>query len=223
MGQSNKDWRRNDEFALSKQATKTPATPSDNRPTSGGSQGRRFSTHSKRKPHDEKLAALVAYRKAKGLCFKCGLKWGSGHQCPEYVPLNVVEEIWQMLTIDESQATLQEESDSGDDLMALSVYAAHGTSGGKTIRLQGHIQQLPALLLVDSGSSHSFISEQFATNLLNWKLLKRPVQVKVADGGILTCTHELSLCDWLVQGVQFQTTFKILPLKCYDAILAWIG
>lgn len=117
-----------------------------------------------------------------------------------------------MLAIDEKQTIIQEESDSGDDLMAISVCAAHGTCGGKTIKLQCHILQLPALILVDSGSSHNFISEQSVANLPNWKMLKKPIKVKVADGGILTCTHELSLCDWLVQGVQFQTTFKILPV-----------
>lgn len=74
-------------------------------------------------------------------------------------------------------------------------------------------------MLIDSGSSHSFISEQLATQIPNWRRLPRPIHVKVADGGILTCTHEIAECSWLKQGVQFQTSFKILPLKCYDAIL----
>lgn len=63
------------------------------------------------------------------------------------------------------------------------------------------------------------MSEQFATKLSNWKRLVKPIDVKVADGGILQCTHEVDSCDWIVQGVQFQNSFKILPLKCYDAIL----
>lgn len=33
------------------------------------------------------------------------------------------------------------------------------------------------------------------------------------------CTHEVVDCAWLIQGYQFSTTFKIIPLKCYDAIL----
>jgi hypothetical protein len=43
---------------------------------------------------DEKLASLMAYRKAKGLCFKCGGKWGPQHNCPPNVPLQMIEEIW---------------------------------------------------------------------------------------------------------------------------------
>ncbi|WVZ83774.1 hypothetical protein U9M48_030879 [Paspalum notatum var. saurae] len=32
------------------------------------------------------------------------------------------------------------------------------------------------------------------------------------------------MCPWVIQGVQFSTSFKILPLNCYDAILGmeWI-
>jgi hypothetical protein len=74
-------------------------------------------------------------------------------------------------------------------------------------------------MLMDSGSSHNFISEQFATNFPNWKRLDRSIDVKVADGGLLKCTHEVEAVDWLIQGTQFKTSFKILPIKCYDAIL----
>lgn len=124
-----------------------------------------------------------------------------------------------MLVVDDSGITQQEEYDSGDDLMAISAQAVGGTSEGKTLKLNCHISKIPAIVLVDLGSSHSFISEQFATQLSNWKRLEKPIQVKVADVGVLLCTHEVPGCDWLVQGVQFQSAFKILPLKCYDAIL----
>lgn len=151
--------------------------------------------------------------------FQVWSKWGSAHQCPDSVPLSVVEELWQMLKVDDSPDAIPKDSDSGEDLMAISAQAVGGTSEGRTIKLKCHISKFPAVVLVDSGSSHNFISEQFATQLPNWKRLEMPIRVKVADGGMLLCTHEVVCCDWLAQGIQFQTTFKILPLKCYDAIL----
>lgn len=117
-----------------------------------------------------------------------------------------------------TQAIL-DDSDSEEDLMAISSQATQGTSQGKTIKLSGHILKHQAVILVDSGSSHNFISEQLASLISNWSTLKKPMQVKMANGGILTCTHEVTDCPWLIQGVQFQTTFRILPLQCYDAIL----
>jgi len=112
----------------------------------------------------------------------------------------------------------QEDSDSGEDLMALSDQAVQGTCIGKTIKLAAHFGKHSAVVLLDSGSSHKFISEQLAACLPNWQLLQKPLQVKVANDSVLICTHEMT-CAWLVQGVQFETTFRILPLQCYDSIL----
>jgi len=180
---------------------------------------KRGSSLCKGKVQSDKLAALMAYRKAKGLCYKCGLKWGSQHKCPESVALNVVEELWQMISQDDVLAEpSQEDSDSGEDLMALSDQAVQGTCIGKTIKLAAHFGKHSAVVLLDSGSSHNFISEQLAACLPNWQLLQKPLQVKVANDSVLICTHEVT-CAWLVQGVQFETTFRILPLQCYDSIL----
>jgi hypothetical protein len=42
---------------------------------------------------DDKLTSLLSFCKAKGLCFKCGDKWGKMHTCAAQVPLQYVEEI----------------------------------------------------------------------------------------------------------------------------------
>ena len=116
----------------------------------------------------------MAYRKAKGLCYKCGLKWGSQHKCPESVSLHVVEKLWQIVS-EEDQVTqaILDDSDSEEDLMAISSQATQGTSQGKTIKLSGHILKHQAVILVDSGSSHNFISEQLASLISNWSTLKK--------------------------------------------------
>lgn len=213
--------KKSDEFAYGKQVMKPGFSSTKSRPTTSNSVERgRSPINSRNKPPDEKLAALMAYRKAKGLCYTCDSKWGPQHTCPEHVPLHAVEEMWQLLA-DNGSCAEQEQgnSDSEEDLMELSATANNGTYTGKTIKLECFIQQYKAIVLVDSGSSNNFISESLASLLPNWKLLPKPMKVKVADGGILLCTHEIVDCPWVIQGVQFNTTFKILPLKCYDAIL----
>jgi hypothetical protein len=47
--------------------------------------------------------------------------------------------------------------------MALYVAAWSGSDGAATLRLQGHIQQLELLVLTDSRSSHTFISERLTS------------------------------------------------------------
>lgn len=74
-------------------------------------------------------------------------------------------------------------------------------------------------MLVDSGSSTSFIDHALASRLEGAHPLPRPCRVRVADGGELCCTAAIPDCKWLSQGQEFSTTMKILPLGVYDAIL----
>jgi hypothetical protein len=84
----------------------------------------------------EKLQSVKNYRRAKGLCFKCGEKWNPNHKCSKSVSLNWVEEIWQLIeSLDSSDPC--PDSDSGEDFMHLSISAAQGTDTAQTIRLVG--------------------------------------------------------------------------------------
>jgi hypothetical protein len=69
------------------------------------------------------MADLKSFRRAKGLCFKCGEKWGPGHKCPKAISLHVVEEIWKLFddTTDCPADSNVVDTDSGDDLMHISV------------------------------------------------------------------------------------------------------
>ncbi|WVZ94744.1 hypothetical protein U9M48_040606 [Paspalum notatum var. saurae] len=96
--------------------------------------------------------------------------------------------------------------------MSISVWDANGTFGKQTITLSTFVGSHKVVMLVDSGSSHSFISEQLAE-------LAYPLEVRLANGAELLCSHELPCRSWWIQGHTFKTSFKILPLKCYDIIL----
>ena len=74
-------------------------------------------------------------------------------------------------------------------------------------------------MLVDSGSTNCFISEHLAAASSGKMPLQQPVTVRVANGDMLLCTHELPDQLWCIQGVTFKTSFKILPLNCYNMIL----
>ena len=171
---------------------------------------------------ENKLSALMKFRKAKGLCYKCGLKWNPSHRCANSVPLHVVEELWQLVQESEEENQLLPKStvsDSEEDLCAISIAAIDGSEAPKTMRFLGKISDHKVIILADSGSSGNFISESVAAQLPNWQSLPMPIQVKLANGNILTCTHELCDCAVLINGHQFFITLKILPLSCYDIIL----
>lgn len=50
-----------------------------------------------------KVAALKAWRKARGLCFKCGERWGREHTCPASIQLHVLEELLDVLDFNASE------------------------------------------------------------------------------------------------------------------------
>ncbi|CAD6264603.1 unnamed protein product [Miscanthus lutarioriparius] len=91
---------------------------------------------------EDKLNTLKNYRRSKGLCFKCGEKWGPNHKCPPSISLNAIEDIWKCIADHEDLVTIIEavESDSGDDLMAISIQALNGIKGSRTIRPRDYLQ-----------------------------------------------------------------------------------
>ena len=121
-------------------------------------------------------------------------KWGLNQKCVVVILLNLVEQFWKMLPKkSENKVTSANEnkSDSFKELMAISQQAINGTEGNSTMRLSGYLSHCEVLLLVDSRSSHSFIREQLAVSISGWIELSNPMRVRVANGNILMCTHEL--------------------------------
>jgi hypothetical protein len=169
--------------------------------------------------NEHKVATLMAYRKAKGLCYKCGMKWGPQHKCSPTVPLHMVEEPWQIL--DQPEPTEKENSpvDSGDDVMTLSIHAIQGTEAPQTIKLTANLFSKSVIMLVDSSSSSSFVSQTIAAYGPEWVLLEQPLQVRVANGQLIQCTHHIPHCKISTQEHTIVISLKILPLQCYVIIL----
>lgn len=73
--------------------------------------------------------------------------------------------------------------------------------------------------MVDSGSSHTFVSHQVASKLQGIQSLPSDVQVKVANGDILHCSAVLPNTVWSVDDFTFCSSLKVLPLYHFDMIL----
>jgi hypothetical protein len=101
------------------------------------------------------------------------------------VPLNYIEDVWNILGECCSEISNEQVDLDPDDLMALSDQAAKGIAAPHTLKIYAHIKHRPAITLVDSGSSHNFISEHMAENLKPWTPVDHPMAVKVADGSLL--------------------------------------
>lgn len=125
---------------------------------------------------EDEMATLRAQRCPQGLCMKCGEKWGRNHKCPDKISLHVLEELLEIMPTEAPECDDPSSSDSSSDekVFSLSHYAAVGIQGTKTIRLH--------VILIDSGSSGTFISDSTASQLNCPVSTVAPIQVTVANG-----------------------------------------
>ena len=107
----------------------------------------------------------------------------------------------------------------------LSAHALSGTETASTIRLTAQVGDQVMLLLLDSGSTHSFINKNFADSMGLSTVPIPAVPVKVANGQILNYDTLVQQLEWQCQGHQFQTDLRVLDLGAYDGVLGmdWLS
>lgn len=153
---------------------------------------------------NDRLNALRNYRKARGLCFKCGERWGHEHSCPSTVQMHIVEELLDLfsqadITSSDSPGASSEEMETA---CSISLHALTGSTAGVSgvIQLHAFIEKHEVLILVDSGSSTSFVNKQLAAQLSGAQPLAVPCRVNVADGSQHRCSSFIPGCAWTSQG-----------------------
>jgi len=175
----------------------------------------------------ERWSSLKAYRRAQGLCQYCAKKWSRDHRCADKVQLNVLHELLEVFQDSDEQPALGSESSPPDTqlFLTLSVAAVSGLHSPRTMCLRGAIQGHQVQILVDSGNSHTFISEQLAGQLSGVQSIDTALSVQVANGTVLHCSSFIPTTAWSVDAYEFQSDLKVLPLHSYDMILGldWLG
>jgi hypothetical protein len=109
---------------------------------------------------EDKWSTLKAYRRARGLCFTCGERWGKEHQCPKTIPLYIVQELVHCMQENSDELTEEQTEEPAPilDHLCLSAVAFGSTPvSSKSLQLRVLVQGHSLLFLVDSGSSSCFI------------------------------------------------------------------
>lgn len=168
-----------------------------------------------------KAQQLKEYRRAQGLCFKCGDKYTPGHVCSkqETPQLKAMELQEEAIVLTDELLDAVTGLELSEDSANLSLHALAGTSHTNTVQLRALSSNQVLIVLVDSGSSHSFINSALCHRL---HLLSEPIpptSVRVANGEVLVCDAKISQFDWWVQGHQFSFPVRVLPMGGYDLVL----
>lgn len=117
-----------------------------------------------------------------------------------YCSINVVQELWELMQEASLETDLAEdETSQGGEILAISVAAVKGSETPRTVRLDGSIQGVEVTILIDSGSTHSFMREEVTDKLQGGQKAQHGMRVRIADGGTLLCVKEFPDCQWQVQ------------------------
>lgn len=89
----------------------------------------------------------------------------------------------ELLCVDESIDSQSFASDQCDEVfLTLSLAAVTGKPSPKTMCMSGTIQGIPIDILVDSGTSHTFLSESLASQLQGVARMHHSISVQMANG-----------------------------------------
>ena len=114
-------------------------------------------------------------RRAQGLCFSCDEKFTPGHRCRKSQLL--------LLENEEEDGELPTNLEGEPEI---SLHALTGWSPHKTMRVKANIKSHELIVLIDSGSTHNFISERIANSLQLPVQFTKPFNIKIANGCSLT-------------------------------------
>ncbi|GMI77908.1 hypothetical protein HRI_001460100 [Hibiscus trionum] len=170
-------------------------------------------------------AGEIEERRKKGLCFWCASKYTPGHKCARTQLYQIMvegaeDEVEPEVFLDcEEVIDLGHTDTNKEEGPILSLSALWGAANWETMRLKIRLQGRDCVALVDTGSTHNFLSISTAKTLRLVIDRKSSLRVAVANGNVLNTLGQCHAVDWEVQRHCFTTEFLILPLQNCDAVL----
>lgn len=160
-------------------------------------------------------------RRQKNLCYNCDEKWSAQHRCKNHPHLLMVEFEEERMALDNDEDAEAAEQISS----AISFHAMAGIPSYATFRFTGFIGNSQVQVLLDGGSTHSFIRTSVARSL-GFPIEHVPsFAVAVGNGGRLLTEGRLVNTPISIQGHEFHPELFVLAVHGADVILgaAWLS
>lgn len=89
-------------------------------------------------------------------------------------------------------------------VMSISSEAVNGLTAKRSMRFLGVMKTVEVLILIDSGSTDSFINQTTVSKLGMHVVPTTPLQVQMANGARVSCTSLVPHAIWSIQGYNFK-------------------
>ncbi|WOH05166.1 hypothetical protein DCAR_0624580 [Daucus carota subsp. sativus] len=158
------------------------------------------------------------YRKNNHLCYKCGEKYGQGHQCKnsQYTFMLFDE------AKDEDILSACEEVDEDEREGAVTEVSLNSLSSQmarKTITLEGKLKEKTITILVDTGSTLTYLNVEVVKQLGLEVTKGEPIQVRLADGRMVVSSEWVPKVKWKIQDYSFCFDMRVLDIGGWDMIV----
>jgi hypothetical protein len=155
-------------------------------------------------------------RRRQGLCFNCDERFSKGHN-------RVCQRLFLLdLEFDDDEAPDEEPV---ADEPNISVHAIAGIRVNETMQVRLNLGGVSLLALLDSGSTHNFISEEAALRAALPLTPGGTVRVTVANGDHVPCPGVYRSTKFSINKEVFTADFYALALAGYDVVLGtqWLA
>lgn len=140
--------------------------------------------------------------------------WGkflSGHHCNSS-SLKLME-----MTKESKDEIIEEDEALHDKLVEISLHAILGKSLATTMKVKGNLLSKLLLILMDSGSTHNFVSSKVVADLGLIAEKVYPFGVQVGDGSMVSCDSFSRQLEVSVQNLTIRDDFYPFTLKRIDS------
>jgi hypothetical protein len=132
-----------------------------------------------------------------------------------------------MMCEDITDQQLLEDGNGGDTIVVqeselepeITLHALTGWTTPETMRVSAKIRSHKVIVLIDSGSTHNFISNRLASMLRLPVIPTKSFHVQVANGEGLTCQGRYDKVRVELQGTEFYLTLFYLLLTGIDLVM----
>lgn len=140
------------------------------------------------------------------------------HKCKtKQFNLIIAEEDIQGMGDDEGE--LRQNGDELEVEGEISLHALMGNMAKTTIKVLDFLKKRALTILIDSGSTHSFLDSETARNLSCLLVGTTPWVVTVADGSETINRAKYPKFAWKMNGYWFEVELRVIPLGGCDVIL----
>ncbi|XP_026396090.1 uncharacterized protein LOC113290721 [Papaver somniferum] len=177
-------------------------------------------TTSPKMPPLKKLTyAKMREKREKGLCYNCDEFYTKGHKC-------IKQQLYMIVAGDEEGLHSAEVGEGSiptimklEEKMEISFHALDGNISHTSIKIKGRVKGHELTILVESGSTHSFLDPSVAKRCGTNILPTQTLQVTVADGNKLLSQAKCPGFTWVMQGNTLSRDLHLLELGGCDMVL----